>query len=154
MSNMVNPILGSKEEKRAFYKNALWIMLPIALQNLMDTAVNSADVIMLSYVSQDALSASSLAGQVYFIMSNLIYGLSSASSIMAAQYWGKGDCRTVERVLGVALRIALMVSIPFALAAAICPAISGSAEKARFPMTGLWGLVFTSATGAKSRLKP
>lgn len=119
---MVNPALGSKAEKRAFYKNALWIMLPIALQNLMDTAVNSADVIMLSYVSQDALSASSLAGQVYFIMSNLIYGLSSASSIMAAQYWGKGDRRTVERVLGVALRIALMVSIPFALAAAICPA--------------------------------
>ena len=119
---MVNPTLGSKAEKRAFYKNALWIMLPIALQNLMDTAVNSADVIMLSYVSQDALSASSLAGQVYFVMSNLIYGLSSASSIMAAQYGGKGDCRTEERVLGVALRIALMVSIPFALAAAICPA--------------------------------
>ncbi len=114
--------LGSKKEKWAFYKNALWIMLPIALQNLMDTAVNSADVIMLSYVSQDALSASSLAGQVYFIMSNLIYGLSSASAVMAAQYWGKGDRRTVERVLGLAVRIALMVSIPFALAAVLCPA--------------------------------
>ena len=122
MNTKAIPALGSKAEKWAFYKNALWIMLPIALQNLMDTAVNSADVIMLSYVSQDALSASSLAGQVYFVMSNLIYGLSSASSIMAAQYWGKGDRRTVERVLGVALRIALMVSIPFALAAAICPA--------------------------------
>ena len=121
MNRMAAPVLGSKAEKRAFYKNALWIMLPIALQNLMDTAVNSADVIMLSYVSQDALSASSLAGQVYFIMSNLIYGLSSASAIMAAQYWGKGDCRTVERVLGVSLRIALMVSVPFALAAAVCP---------------------------------
>ena len=114
--------LGSRAEKRAFYKNVLWIMLPIALQNLMDTAVNSADVIMLSYVSQDALSASSLAGQVYFIMSNLIYGLSSASAVMAAQYWGKGDRRTVEKVLGVAVRIALIVSVPFALAAAVCPA--------------------------------
>ena len=113
--------LGSPAEKRAFYKNALWIMLPIALQNLMDTAVNSADVIMLSYVSQDALSASSLAGQVYFIMSNLIYGISSASAVMAAQYWGKGDCRTVEKVLGVAIRIALMISLPFAAAAALCP---------------------------------
>ena len=38
--------LGSRAEKRAFYKNALWILLPIALQNLMDTAVNSADVII------------------------------------------------------------------------------------------------------------
>ena len=114
--------LGSRAEKRAFYKNALAIMLPIALQNLMDTAVNSADVIMLSYVSQNALSASSLAGQVYFIMSNLIYGLSSASAVMAAQYWGKGDRGTVERVLGLAVRITLMVSIPFALAAAVFPA--------------------------------
>ena len=113
--------LGSRAEKRAFYKNALWIMLPIALQNLMDTAVNSADVIMLSYVSQNALSASSLAGQVYFLMSNLIYGLSSAAAVMAAQYWGKGDRRTVERVLGVAVRMALMVSLPFAIAAAAFP---------------------------------
>ena len=122
MNDQVAPVLGSRAEKRAFYKNALWIMLPIALQNLMDTAVNSADVIMLSYVSQAALSASSLAGQVYFIMSNLIFGLSSASAIMAAQYWGKGDCSTVEKVLGMAVRIALMVSIPFALAAAVFPA--------------------------------
>lgn len=113
--------LGSKPEKRAFYRNALAIMLPIALQNLMDTAVNSADVIMLSYVSQEALSASSLAGQVAFVMSNLIYGLSSASAVMAAQYWGKGDKTAVERVLGMALRLALMVSVVFALAAAVFP---------------------------------
>lgn len=114
--------LGSPEEKRSFYRNALAIMLPIALQNLMDTAVNSADVIMLSYVSQEALSASSLAGQVAFIMSNLIYGLSSASAVMAAQYWGKGDRTAVERVLGMALRLALMVSVVFALAAVVFPA--------------------------------
>lgn len=113
--------LGTKQEKRAFYKNALAIMLPIALQNLMDTAVNSFDVIMLSYVSQEALSASSLAGQVAFVMSNLIYGLSSASAVMAAQYWGKGDRTAVERVLGMALRLALMVSAVFAVAAAVFP---------------------------------
>lgn len=114
--------LNTREEKRAFYKNALGVMLPIALQNLMDTAVNSADVIMLSFVSQEALSASSLAGQVAFIMSNLIYGLSSASAVMAAQYWGKGDRTAVRRVLGIALRLALMVSVVFAAAAAFFPA--------------------------------
>lgn len=113
--------LGSRQEKRAFYRNALAIMLPIALQNLMDTAVNSADVIMLSFVSADALGASSLAGQIAFILSNLIYGLSSASAIMAAQYWGKGDCSTVERVLGLALRIALAISLIFTVAAAAAP---------------------------------
>ena len=75
--------LGSREEKRSFYKQAMRITLPIALQNFMDAAVNSADVLMLSFVSQAALSASSLAGQNAFILSNLIYGLSSASAVMA-----------------------------------------------------------------------
>ena len=120
--SQITAALGSKQEKRAFYRNALAIMLPIALQNLMDTAVNSADVIMLSCVSQEALSASSLAGQVAFIMSNLIYGLSSASAVMAAQYWGKGDKTAVERVLGIAVRLALLVSVVFAAGAAFFPA--------------------------------
>ena len=113
--------LGSREEKRSFYKQAMRITLPIALQNFMDAAVNSADVLMLSFVSQAALSASSLAGQIAFILSNLIYGLSSASAVMAAQYWGKGDRKTVEKVMGMALRIALLVGAVFGIAAAACP---------------------------------
>ena len=113
--------LGSREEKRSFYKHTLRITLPIALQNLMDAAVSSADILMLSFVSQAALSASSLAGQVSFILSNLIYGISSASAVMAAQYWGKGDRKAVEKVMGIALKIALLISIPFSLAAAIWP---------------------------------
>ena len=118
----VTPALGSRAEKRSFYRQAMKLTLPIALQNLMDTAVNSADVIMLSFVSQTALSASSLAGQVAFVMSNLIYGLSSASSVLTAQYWGSGDRRTVEKVLGLALKAAVAVSLIFALAAAFMPA--------------------------------
>ena len=117
----ISPALGSKAEKRAFYKNALWIMLPIALQNLMDTAVNTADVLMLSQVSQNAMSASSLAVNVAFILNNLVFGLSSASAVMAAQYYGKGDRTSVERVLGMSLRTAVLISVIFALAAAVFP---------------------------------
>ena len=66
--------LGSREEKRAFYKRAAAITGPIALQNFMDAAVGSADVIMLSFVSQAALAASSLAGQVMFVLQMMLYG--------------------------------------------------------------------------------
>ena len=113
--------LGSREEKRAFYKKAMRITLPIALQNLMDAAVNSADVVMLSFVSQSALAASSLAGQIAFVLFNLVYGMSSGASVMAAQYWGKGDRRTVERVLGLALRTVILVSALFSAAAFVAP---------------------------------
>ena len=113
--------LGSPQEKRAFYRRALRMTLPIALQNLLDAAVSSADVIMLSFVSQSALAASSLAGQIAFILGNLNYGLSSGAAVLAAQYFGKGDTRTVERVLGIAMRIAVLLSLLFTAAAMLVP---------------------------------
>jgi len=113
--------LGSRQEKRSFYRRALRITLPIALQNLLDAAVNSADVIMLSFVSQSALAASSLAGQIAFILGNLTYGLSSGAAVLSAQYFGKGDRRSVERVMGIALRVGLLVSLIFGLAAMMVP---------------------------------
>lgn len=113
--------LGSKQEKRAFYRHALKITAPIALQNFMDAAVSSADVIMLSFVSQSALAASSLAGQVAFVLNMLLYGVCSGASVLSAQYWGKGDTRAVERVLGLAIKLTLLVALLFTLAAAIVP---------------------------------
>ena len=121
MQTTISAPLGYREEKRAFYKKALMVTLPIALQNLMDAAVNSADVIMLSFVSQSALAASSLAGQIAFVLFNLIYGVSSGAAVLAAQYWGKGDRRTVERVLGLSLRTAILVSALFSAAAFLAP---------------------------------
>ena len=121
MSECQTGVLGSRREKRSFYLRALRVTLPIAVQNLLDAAVNSADVVMLSFVSQSALAASSLAGQVAFVLFNLVYGISSGASVLAAQYFGKGDRRTVERVLGISLRVGLAVSLLFGLAALLAP---------------------------------
>ena len=93
------------------------IVLPIMIQNLVNTLVNSVDIIMLSYVDQVSLSASSLANQPYNILSFIFYGISSGSAILAAQYWGKRDLVTIEKILGIALRIALTFSLIFAVAA-------------------------------------
>ncbi len=104
------PVLGSRAEKKAFYRRALAITAPIALQNFMDAAVSSADVIMLSFVGQTAMAASSLAGQVAFVLQMLLFGISSGASVLSAQYWGKGDRRAVERVMG--LLCAFVFKIP------------------------------------------
>lgn len=114
--------LGSPAERKLFYRHAAAITAPIALQNLMDAAVSSADVIMLSFVSQTALAASSLAGQVHFVLEMLLFGMSSGASVLSAQYWGKGDKRAVERVMGLALRTTILISLLFTLTAAIAPA--------------------------------
>lgn len=44
------------EASASFYKNMFRLAFPIVIQNLITTAVSSADVIMLGWVSQTALS--------------------------------------------------------------------------------------------------
>ena len=72
-----------------FYKELFTLMVPIAVQNLITQAVNMADVLMVGQLDQTSLSASSLAGQVQFILFFIFFGLTSVITILAAQYWGK-----------------------------------------------------------------
>ncbi|MBQ8161118.1 MAG: MATE family efflux transporter [Clostridia bacterium] len=107
---------------RSSYTLVLWrLMLPIVLQNLLSAVVSTADVLMLTHVSQAALSASSLAGQVTFVLTLFYFGLSTGASVLAAQYWGKGDAETIRRVQGIALRYSCAVSFLFFLAAVLIP---------------------------------
>ena len=62
------------EDKR-FYRNVLRLVMPMALQNLINVGVTSTDVIMLGRVGETALSGVSLANQVYFILSLIFFGL-------------------------------------------------------------------------------
>ncbi len=100
-------------QEKTFRQMITALVVPIILQNLVNTAVNAADIIMLGYVSQTALSASALANQPFNISGFIFYGVSSGMAIMATQYWGQRDCRTIERVLGIALRVAIGIALVF-----------------------------------------
>ena len=113
--------IGTKQERGAFYRSVFSLVIPMALQNLINVAVSSADVVMLGRVGETALSGASLAGQVQFIMTLILFGLSSGAAVLTAQYWGKRDIRTIERVLGIAMRFALLVSAVFIAAVWIAP---------------------------------
>ena len=51
-----------------FYKNVFALVVPMALQNLINVGVTAADVVMLGKVSEKVLSGASLAGQIQYIM--------------------------------------------------------------------------------------
>ena len=109
------------ENNKNFYKMVFALVVPIALQNLINVGVTSADVIMLGKVSETVLSASSLGNQVQFIMSLIFFGLTSGAAVLTAQYWGKGDTKTIEKVLGIALRFSLTVGVIFTVVTFIFP---------------------------------
>lgn len=109
------------EDNKNFYKMVFALVVPIALQNLINVGVTSADVIMLGKVSETVLSASSLGNQVQFIMSLIFFGLTSGAAVLTAQYWGKKDTKTIEKVLGIALRFSLTVAVIFTTVTFIFP---------------------------------
>lgn len=106
---------------KKFYRNVLILVLPMALQNLINVGVTSTDVIMLGKVGEKVLSGASLGNQVYFILSLILFGLTSGASVLNAQYWGKGDVETIQKVLGIALKISIVVGILFTAATFFMP---------------------------------
>lgn len=109
------------EKDRAFYRRIFRLVLPIVVQNLLSAAVGSADVVMLNYVGQSAISAVSLATQYTNILFMVFYGLGTGATMLCAQYYGKGEYEPIRVVEGFALRISLIVSTLFALMAFLKP---------------------------------
>lgn len=114
--------LKLSSEKRQFNRTLFAMVLPIAFQNLMTALVSASDAVMLGFLEQEALSAVSLAGQVTFVFNLCVTVLVQGTTMLAAQYWGKGDRQTVEKVLAIALWYMLLVSAVFFAATTFAPA--------------------------------
>lgn len=110
-----------KRVKDTFYEKLFSLVIPIMIQSFMLSLVSATDAIMLGLVDQTSLSAVSLGGQVQFVLNMFVLGITSGTGIMAAQYWGKGDTRTIERVIPIALRFNLLVGGGFTAAALFAP---------------------------------
>ena len=107
--------------KRTFYERIFKLVLPIVIQNLLSSAVSSADVIMLNYVGQSAISAVSLASQYANILFMVFYGLGTGATILCAQYYGKGNLEAIQVVEGIALRFSTVISVVFCGTALLVP---------------------------------
>lgn len=95
------------------FSENFFLVLPIAFQQFMLAAVSASDALMLGVISQDALSAVSLAGQITFVFNLFMGGLTMGTSILAAQYYGKGDKESIEKIFGYVMRVSFLISIVF-----------------------------------------
>lgn len=109
------------ERNRIFYKNVAILVLPIALQNLINVGISSIDVIMLGRVDEKVLSAASLGSQINFIMSLFLFGLMSGASVLIAQYWGKKDMEAIKTVFGIAMKISVAIGLLFMVVTMLAP---------------------------------
>ena len=112
-------MLISKEKK--FYKLILSIALPIAVQNLITFAVSMIDTMMLGSLGEVQLSAASISNNLFFILTILIFGLAGGSNILISQYWGKGDVKTIHKILSIMYRACVIIAAIFIVIAIIFP---------------------------------
>lgn len=107
--------------KDEFYTTLKKLVIPITIQNFMLALVSATDAVMLGALDQNSMASASLAGQVQFILNLFIVGISAGMGVMVAQYWGKNDGDTIEKVIPIALRFNLTGGLLFTAAALFAP---------------------------------
>lgn len=108
-------------ENQKLSKQFIKIVIPITAQNLLTSLVSASDALMLGGLNQSSLSAVSLATQVTFVINLFYMALTIGTTILSAQYWGKGQQDKVVDILCVVLRYSGMISIAFWAASLWCP---------------------------------
>lgn len=101
------------ERKRSLRKEIVRLALPIALQQFMTALVGACDAIMLGKLSQDAMSAVSLATQVTFIFNLFMFAFMAGENMFVAQYYGKGDYTGISQVFSLVTKICGCIAVIF-----------------------------------------
>lgn len=121
---MIKSIISRIEElnfQKNEYQKLFKIVAPISFQYLMTSLVSAADAFMLGFLDQTSLSAVSLATQVAFVYSLFFGAFIYGFNVMGAQYWGKGDIKSVEKAIAITLRYTLLVGFLFSSVTLIMP---------------------------------
>jgi putative MATE family efflux protein len=114
--------MAAQVDRKIFYGKLAAIAAPIAFQSLMLSLVAACDAFMLGQVEQNQMTAVSLASQIQFVQNMILMAITGAGSILGAQYWGRGDRETMQKLFHLMLRFAGLLSILFF---ALCELVPG-----------------------------
>lgn len=106
---------------RRFLGKAFMIACPVALQGMLNTVVNLVDTLMIGSLGATAIAAVGLANKVFFVFSLLVFGIVSGAGILAAQFWGSGDVKSIRKVLGLSVLLAMAGALCFVIPAIAAP---------------------------------
>ncbi len=110
-----NKYLGDRE----FWARTIKLALPIALQNLLMSIYSLVDTLMVSQLGDVALSSVGMASQWGWLMSLVLFGMASGSSVFISQYWGVRDIKKIHNVYSMMLIHTIALSFIFT-AIALC----------------------------------
>lgn len=107
--------------KKPFLIEFFSLAVPIMLQSLSGNILNLCDTLMVSQLSETAISGITVANKTFFIFHLVIFGASSGVSIFMAQYYGAKDEKSCRQAFGFGVRMCLGVAILFLLFLLLAP---------------------------------
>jgi Na+-driven multidrug efflux pump len=94
-------------DDREYFRLLVKIAIPIALQNAVSSSLNMVGSLMIGQMGEVAVASVGLAGQVFFLLNLLLFGIGSGAAMFSAQLWGKRNIPDIRRVLALALILGL-----------------------------------------------
>lgn len=104
-----------------YFGNLKKIALPITIQQLTFSLLNLLSNVFVGQKGDTAVAAVGLAGQIWFLLNLVHFGIISGSAMFTAQFWGKRDITNLRRVLGLCLLLTLSASLIFFTLAQVFP---------------------------------
>ena len=99
----------------------LLMTLPLGLQSMITSLVNTVDTLMIGQIGDLELSAIGLVNQIYFILTLMIVGMISGATIFLSQFYGKHDVEGMRMCAALASGVIYGVSAIFMIAGICFP---------------------------------
>jgi len=113
--------MNERMKNESFYKKLISLCIPFMCKGLTVSVVGILNSIVLGTISTELMSALTLALNVQTVLAIFVGSSSTGLGILTAQYMGKGDKESIERVFAIAFRISVAVAVFFLSAAALVP---------------------------------
>ncbi|MDE6156208.1 MAG: MATE family efflux transporter, partial [Eubacterium sp.] len=106
---------------KSFWKTAIRLAIPVALQNLLTSSFTLADTLLVSNLGTVALSSVGMMGQWSWLMNMILVGFCSATTVFISQFWGVKDLKKIRHIGGISILFALIVAVIFTVISLVIP---------------------------------
>ena len=89
--------------EKAFWKQLMTFSVPIAFQNMFSAILGIIDVSIISGMGETAVAAVSLANQLFYIVSLIVFGITSGASVYLARAYGERNALLMRQNFSVML---------------------------------------------------
>lgn len=104
-----------------FWKTAIKLSVPVMLQNLLTSSFTLADTLLVSNLGDTALSSVGMMGQWTWLMTMILVGFCSGTTVFVSQHWGVKDLKKVKIISGISIVFATAISLIFTLISVLIP---------------------------------